>query len=528
MWRAYSNPLDSYSMKNNRHLLSLSVLLLALTNTAPVFGGADQFANATSIGSTSYKSDEVSILTFTKQTGEPNINEDYASEGKTAWWKWTAPENGFCTVNTFTQAETQPLLETVVGVFTGVAVNALTQISSNAAHWGNTSGSYWGASCTFYAVQGSTYYIAVDSYDVPYVTATSNRVVLSLGFLPQRATRKIAADRSQSFPELHHSTSFSKTSTFSFSARIKVGRTSHSLRGVLSPEGFFMGSLSRPTPKGSPPLAPIGVMIDAKDGKFIHLGTGNGTAMMSDLLEVKAYPAGVTCPLAGKFTSVNESVTFVTVSSKGLVTGAGRAHDGLPITFSGPLAGRLHEMTTEDGRLPFTISLHGGKGFYHQTLLFEEQGSSDILDSMGGVYVRPANPGSAFYPLGINDGFSLAFSGVRNYVPPVSGERAMGFLNATSGAGKLDLLMSAGEIPTPISVNLNFGTNNRFTFASVVRKPALKINVRTGLVSGSVLDDNGVKRTLIGAVYRTGGASLLMSGIVSGATKYSDFRVIAP
>jgi hypothetical protein len=86
----------------------------------------------------------------TKETGEPN----HAGEtgGASIWYVWTAPAAGRTTISTCGESS----VDTVLAVYTGAAVNALTQVAAN----NNACGSQ--SRVTFQAAAGATYRIAVD------------------------------------------------------------------------------------------------------------------------------------------------------------------------------------------------------------------------------------------------------------------------------------------------------------------------------------------------------------------------------
>ncbi len=87
----------------------------------------------------------------TKETGEPNHGG--SPGGKSVWFKWVAPATATMTLTTKGSN-----FDTVLGVYTGSSVSALSTIAgnSNDPYGGNTS------RVTFNAVLNTTYYIAVD------------------------------------------------------------------------------------------------------------------------------------------------------------------------------------------------------------------------------------------------------------------------------------------------------------------------------------------------------------------------------
>jgi hypothetical protein len=90
----------------------------------------------------------------TKQTGEPNHGGN--AGGKSVWYSWTAPSSGDVDVDTCNSG-----FDTLLGVYTGGAVNGLTQVAANDDGGCGTGGS----SLTFSATGGTTYRIAVDGHN---------------------------------------------------------------------------------------------------------------------------------------------------------------------------------------------------------------------------------------------------------------------------------------------------------------------------------------------------------------------------
>jgi hypothetical protein len=93
-------------------------------------------------------------VSFTKQTGEPNHAGNPG--GKSIWWRWVAPTSGPIKISTAGSA-----INTLLGVYTGTAVNALTKIASDNNSLGGTNRSQ----VTFNATSGTPYLIAVDGYN---------------------------------------------------------------------------------------------------------------------------------------------------------------------------------------------------------------------------------------------------------------------------------------------------------------------------------------------------------------------------
>jgi len=116
----------------------------------------DNFASAMQL--TVYPTLEYGIggsnVAATKEPGEPNHNGD-ATHTSTVWFKFTAPVTGAITLDT----EGSPLSDTVLAVYTGSAVSALTQIAVD-----DDSGTGFWSRLTFNMVAGTEYKIALMGY----------------------------------------------------------------------------------------------------------------------------------------------------------------------------------------------------------------------------------------------------------------------------------------------------------------------------------------------------------------------------
>ncbi len=111
----------------------------------------DQFASALTVpaggGGLSGNNLEASA-----EAGEP-LHAGYAG-GRSVWWNWTAPSSGSVTISTAGSS-----FDTLLAVYTGDAVNALTVVASD-----TNSGGQLTSAVRFATVAGTTYRIAVDGY----------------------------------------------------------------------------------------------------------------------------------------------------------------------------------------------------------------------------------------------------------------------------------------------------------------------------------------------------------------------------
>ncbi|MBV9468319.1 MAG: hypothetical protein JOZ57_03680, partial [Abitibacteriaceae bacterium] len=124
----------------------------------------DNFAKAQVIQGDSGKVTGTNVLA-TKEAGEPTHADVGGSSS--VWYKWTASTTGSASFDT-----TGSDFDTVLAVYQGTAVNALTEVASN-----DNAGIGDQSAVRFNAVAGQTYYIAVDGYDYGGITAQGRVVV---------------------------------------------------------------------------------------------------------------------------------------------------------------------------------------------------------------------------------------------------------------------------------------------------------------------------------------------------------------
>src|SRR5205085_319132 len=93
----------------------------------------------------------------TKETGEPGPGSGNLAGGRSVWWRWTAPSNGVVTVDTIGSS-----FDTILGAYTGTAVNALSAIGGSPNDDGGGNGT---SKVTFTGVAGTIYSIRVDGYN---------------------------------------------------------------------------------------------------------------------------------------------------------------------------------------------------------------------------------------------------------------------------------------------------------------------------------------------------------------------------
>lgn len=120
----------------------------------------DAFANAAVISGASGTVTGTNV-NATKETGEPNHGGFVG--GKSVWYRWTAPSSGTATVTTCGSS-----YDTLLGAYTGTAVNALTSLAGNDDSCGLQS------SISFAVSAGVTYRLAVDGFGAASGNITLN------------------------------------------------------------------------------------------------------------------------------------------------------------------------------------------------------------------------------------------------------------------------------------------------------------------------------------------------------------------
>ena len=151
----YARATDSATVTSNVPSAVLTVLAPAPAN--------DNFASATVLSGSPITITGTNV-NATKEAGEPKVAGN--AGGKSVWYTWTATVSGKVSVNTSGSS-----FDTLLGVYTGSSVSALTLVASNDDATNRTLTS----AVSFSAVAGRTYRIVVDGYN-----AASGSIVLNL------------------------------------------------------------------------------------------------------------------------------------------------------------------------------------------------------------------------------------------------------------------------------------------------------------------------------------------------------------
>lgn len=152
------NVLTEADYSNNRTLIEISIPPDTCVTNPP----NDSFTNALVVSTTPYTDSQFTTCA-TKQSGEPNhVNR---SGTHSIWYSWTPASNHTAVINT-----RRSTFDTVLAVYTGNSVGALTQVATN----DDISTSINQSQLSFNAIAGTTYRIAIDGFSTSVGDATIN------------------------------------------------------------------------------------------------------------------------------------------------------------------------------------------------------------------------------------------------------------------------------------------------------------------------------------------------------------------
>ncbi len=533
---------------SNRILHWAGFAALALISVSPLAAfpsGANHFASATVIpASGDTFSNVTDLFGFTFEPGElthnpNNLNNDINATGsKSAWWKWTPTENGFCTVDTsatLTYLNFQnPVHDTVLSVYTGAAVNALTRITANNFHSvASVNPDHQFAKANFYAIAGTTYYIAVDGGSPGEITSTKRNLILRVQQLPAKAvTRRNLWCMNNADLTQRGIITVTTTAAGSFSAVLQTGKTTYRFTGFFDSDGTCRRAPPRTAARGAPPLTPIVVTLDGRGEGLMLIEIGGNYA--SDILPAQVvFPRTAPAQVAGDFNIAsrdeinnnNSSRGYmrVTISPTGVVNATGVAPDGQIITFSTMLL----QDEADSYYMPAFLPLHQGGGAYAYQG-YSYVGATDEQDFIEAdtEYIRPSKPNSVFLPNGLR---VFEYTSGHLYIKPALNNRALGFLNP-NGLGNFFVYEMSGEMANRVIESFTLTTANKCIFATSPRKPVLTINTATGIVTGSLSTTDTIlgitkarTRTVRGLLFKDDNGDIQLKGHATGITQHLMF-----
>ena len=147
----YQVAVDGYAGATGNVTLTWKLPSASLPPPPPTGPTNDAFANAQVLSTTTGTATGTTVAA-TKETGEPNHAGN--AGGHSVWFRFTATGTGTATIDTFGSS-----FDTLLAVYTGSAVNALTQLGAN-----NDTSPGFQSRVQLSVVAGTTYQVAVDGY----------------------------------------------------------------------------------------------------------------------------------------------------------------------------------------------------------------------------------------------------------------------------------------------------------------------------------------------------------------------------
>lgn len=483
--------------------------------------GADNFGNATPVTGESNYSDPTDLLNNSLENNEPVHSPVGAFNlGRTAWWSFTPTDDGYCTIDTQKSIATyHGVSNTVVAVYTGTNLNALTRIvSSNKAPTSPTTYSTALAQVRFFALKNTTYRIVVDgSFSLGN---DQNYAILQVRHLPLRKTAYTSLVTLDTTIKQMGLVNVNTTDTGSISGKLTLGLKTFSFAGAFNIEGRFFFTF---IPKGTKITTPVTIVVDGVYNPSFQLLVFGENMQSAALVEKRVFTSTAPSTLTGTYTAATNpdptasGSAFLTFKIKpnGLVTAVGFAQDGSPFTASSSIHYPFQTIT--NGIILYK-SMDKGKSEMALITDVIESGATDIMDNGVGIFHREPGP-SALYPAGLD--FSFTIKGA-TYTKPVTNTRPYGFLNP-NGDGFFRIPNSA-EVVGGIDEAVNLTTKNKFTFANAAPAPVLKLNPGTGLLTGTMVLPNGAKSTIKGILHLSGGVPVI-KGFATGTAEHHGLTI---
>ncbi len=224
----------------------------------------------------------------TTETGEPNFQfgggGPFIQWGATLWWKWTAPFNGSVTIDTFGSG-----INTVLSVYTGTAVNALTVIARNDDAPGRVAVSL----VTFNAVAGTEYQIQFGG---------------SGGVFGGGPSAQGAVQLNLTMPPSVTITTPTNNSVFSSGTSVPVTATATPASGTITKVDFYRGATFLTTVSNAPYTFVFSNGLPGTNTLFAVATDSLGQAGISPGVNIAFFGEGVT------LVAPADGVTFLTTN----------------------------------------------------------------------------------------------------------------------------------------------------------------------------------------------------------------------
>lgn len=505
-------------------------LRAAIPNAFPTQKGNNTFASATPITSPHVVSFATDLTAFTSEESEPAL----PGLGNTAWWSWTAPSNGWCTVDTLMSTSApSPLTNTVLGVYSGPALGSLVTVGSN-NDVGDYNASAPGLSrVTFYAQKDAIYHIKADAAAGVTIGPNNKEIILRLrhhDLTPSTRDAVFALRNETGLITLQGSLTATSTSSGRLTGKLVTNLRTWSFTGIYSVDGYYHAQFDMPVIKGQPPAPPVSLRIDnIDDGSFL---ISRGNEVMSSTVVLPYFPRRRLytndAPGRGLLTFADQSLGSgygsgsIQLKPNGAITITGITPDGTPFT----QASHQHPLRLGGGNTIYIFghtTLSKGKGGYTLSLSYRPQPNNAVGGDSYLTRPAPASPTATYYASGLN--VTSLISGYA-YLPPDDPTKSpMSFLGEKGGDGLFVVDSTPTEFPSGLVSPISYAPPSKFTFTGTITRPKLTLNTKTALVTGSFVDVTGLTRKLRGIVVRHNPSTVRIYGQASGIHRTLYFTV---
>ncbi|MES2738891.1 MAG: hypothetical protein V4672_21420 [Verrucomicrobiota bacterium] len=494
-------------------------------------GGSDHFILATNIPPEGGSFSEITdILNYTRVSTEPQHSPDGSTtSGRSAWWRWTAPQTGYCNVDSLSlNGLFGSVTDTTLAVYTGSSSSNLTPVVSSGdiiSPEGLMISRH--AQAGFLAIQGTTYYIAVDGGSPGAVQAGQSNVRLVFLFMPLKRSIRTAV--------LHYGPStapiglvtLTTTDKGTFTGKLTLNHQVLPFAGVFSLTGSARLTLPQ---KIKPSPGPITLDISSFNSWSVSATMPDGSRASGDPFAEKAVftktspnPHTGRCNIFLKPGAARSpGYLSCSISASGSVTGAGCAPDGSSVTLSTALhsTGEGHRY-----QLPAYRSLLSGLAELALAAELPAQGSPSEFTGSADFRRHPGKPGALIYPQGRTESLFVEGS---SYPKPQPRLRAQGYLDATEGVADFRVTNAGAELPGNVLESVTLSTANKFSFLlpTVSVKPTLTLNASTGLVTGSFTAPGaGQKKHAVKGVLFRDNNVWMIKGLATGIAQMLPFEM---
>lgn len=473
---------------------SLSLLLCASAHAAPPPN--DNFAAAIPLAFNTLTAVNNTDGTF--EPGEPPHSAFGRQTTRSAWYHFTPTFSGQIELDS-----TGSIIDTVVAVYKGTALNKLTLVEKGDDNPGGSSNAIIRLSVT----KGIKYYIAFDAYSnggaMQIIMRPLMQYQAAIFESPLRFTSTIRGGSLEDNGKL----TLTMTDKGSVSGKVMLSGKSYSYKSAILINKTIPIVVER---AGRLPVF-VTVTLETLATGQIRLAAAVSGIMGDKTATATAYQAPkfskiAPCPRAGNYNycmsavdGTGFSVCRLNVSSTGVCKGSGFMGDGTSFTYSVPLLNNDPDDVLLDldgkGILYHHTPLYGGKGQVAASVSLARIDDNNTQVSGSSGWFRAYSTG-LFLPLGIESQV-LSVNG-KNYVPPAANTRLDPAFNANGGSAGF-IAYSSGL--TTITKTFTLGTNNVFTFVGDnLNAITLKLDVKTGLLTGSAKFDGQTKASTLRAI----------------------------